>query len=385
MDAMNLAQIGLFLAQEDQRTFVDGPGRITFGQVGFGGWVVDQVPYDSAEHRLYLVRVGYDLLFAPDVPRPEWVEVGFVFGDEGVVVADALPRLVTSPQRERRYALSERLEFVSVDDAGDAVLPPMSPRVEVLGVGRPAVLWRHTPPPYGSQTGVLALLVPPSYREVRAEATVRFPRPPTVPSELSPGSEPGGFTVRLPEAREATRAPSGAVQHRAGFVVDIVGYSSRTEPGQRAVDQVSEDVAVRFPPEFRQPAGDGMNVFLPTDVDLSRTIPGLVNATVRRLAEDNGRHEDRMRWRMAIDAGPVARAAAGFSGDTIISFGRLVDSAPIRAAVADNDTDLAVLVSASVYRSVIAHGYPGLDPATFRKVRAVVKTFQSDAWLWIAS
>jgi class 3 adenylate cyclase len=255
------------------------------------------------------------------------------------------------------------------------------------------------------------LLVPAGSGELHVRACARFASTPGLLDGRRPSAAPEPFTVRLPAGRPAgspagrpagslagtsaagTRVAGGPapLSVRMGFVVDVVGYSQRTEPGQYALQrrlaaliaEVMDGIGVKLEPEYVQGTGDGMNAFLPEGTDVSRALPALLGRAAAALRRDNQRHGDRMRLRIATDLGPVRQAATGFSGNTIIAFGRLVDSAPIRDAMARHpDADLAVLVSGWLYESVVSQGYPGLDPAEFTRVQAVVKSFQADAWLW---
>ena len=431
-----LAHVDLGVASESSRTFTGAPAQLTIGSVDFGGWQVHLVAASPAEFPasdVYLVKANYDVGLVTDAPAPIWVEAGFEFDDEDVSIADALPRSVRERVGACRYALTDHLAFDMTDDAiQDSLLPghllhrniPMpalDPVIEVFGIGGSRIRWRHvaaagTPGPVGSQVRWLALLVPTGCRELRARAHARYASTPHRLKGMRPGATPDTFTVRLPaqpgwparsldgpvsaggqdvrglgDESDLSAAAQAALTVRMGFVVDVVGYSQRTEPGQYAVQSrltalirdVMAELGISFDENYAQGTGDGMNVFLPAGADISRALPALLETTAARLSRDNQEHADRIRLRMATDLGPVRPASAGFSGQTIISFGRLVDSAPIRAAIADQpDTDLAALVSDWLYESVIKQGYAGVDPAQFTRVRAVVKSFQADAWLW---
>jgi class 3 adenylate cyclase len=235
------------------------------------------------------------------------------------------------------------------------------------------------------------LLIPAGSGELHVRATARHASAPGSLAGRRPSVTPAAFTIRLP-ADPPTEDSPVPLSVRMGFVVDVVGYSQRAEPHQYALQQrlaalitdVMDEIGVRLEPGYVQGTGDGMNVFLPVDTDISRALPALLASVGARLRRDNQRHQDRIRLRVATDLGPVRPAATGFSGNTIIAFGRLVDSAPIRDAMARHpDADLAVLVSDWLYQHVVSHGYGGLDPAEFSRVQAVVKSFQADAWLWI--
>jgi hypothetical protein len=426
-----LARADLCLMAGENRTYVGGPAQITIGSVGFGGWqvhLVARTPPEFPTSDAYLIKVNYDVGLVPDAPVLTWVEAGFEFEDEGIAVIDALPRRVHEPTGASRYHLTEHLAFDVVGAGGQdsfpaghplregIPLPPLDPDIDAFGIGRPRVRWRHTAVSYtdgpaGSQVGWLALVVPAGYRELRVRASARFASTSRHLAGRRPGVMSEECTVRLPAREPLGVRPAAAsggsagqagasgpsmppLSVRMGFVVDVVGYSERTEPGQYAVQQrlaalvteVMGAAGIRLEPEYLQGTGDGMNVFLPAGADVSRALAALLWPAATWLHHDNQGHADRIRVRIATDLGPVRPAATGFSGNTIIAFGRLVDSAPIREAIIrQSDADLAVLVSDWLYAAVVSQGYADLDPAQFIRVQSVVKRFQADAWLWTST
>ncbi|MEV6635077.1 CATRA conflict system CASPASE/TPR repeat-associated protein [Actinoplanes sp. NPDC051470] len=188
-------------------------------------------------------------------------------------------------------------------------------------------------------------------------------------------------------------ADLGRVEQRLAFGVDVVGYSSRTVPQQHAVQRRLADVAgrvldrieVALPETDRQDAGDGMMVVLPARLEAHRVLPGLLGGWRSEIVADNAAHPgDRIRVRLSVVEGPFARAAIGFSGNTIIEAGRLLDSAPLRAAVEEHAAaDLVALISDRLHDDVVVAGHEGVEPAHFTRVPVRVKDFSRDAWLWL--
>jgi hypothetical protein len=152
------------------------------------------------------------------------------------------------------------------------------------------------------------------------------------------------------------------------------------------VERVLGDVGVALHDTDRQDAGDGMMVVLSPRLELHRVLPGLLHGWRTRLAADNDEHpEDRIRLRLSVAAGPFAAAAIGFTGATIIEMGRLLDSAVLRRAVAEQPgADLVALVSDRLHADVVGEGYPGLDADQFEPRLVEVKSFRRQAWLWPA-
>jgi hypothetical protein len=86
---------------------------------------------------------------------------------------------------------------------------------------------------------------------------------------------------------------------------------------------------------------------------------------------------------MATVVGPIAPSALGSADGTVVELSRLLDSDVLRKEIADHPAiDLAVLVSDRLYADVVGEGYPGLDPAQFRRHLVQVKRYSAHAWLW---
>ena len=132
--------------------------------------------------------------------------------------------------------------------------------------------------------------------------------------------------------------------------------------------------------------GDGINAVLPTDIDPTVVLPMLIRSLSASLSSDNADQGDRIRLRMAVGFGLTERSMAGFGGPVIVDINRIVDSAPLRSALADEpDADLAVAISDQVHALIVQPGYPGIPEAQFSPVTVAVKEFSGPAWLWVSS
>ena len=132
--------------------------------------------------------------------------------------------------------------------------------------------------------------------------------------------------------------------------------------------------------------GDGINGVLPSDVDPPAVLSVLIRSLAADLSTDNAHHADRIRLRMAIGVGLIERRAAGFGGPVIVDINRLVDSAPLRSALADEPAaDLAVAISDQVYTLIIQPGYPGIPVGQFTRANVVAKEFSGPAWIWLST
>jgi hypothetical protein len=178
---------------------------------------------------------------------------------------------------------------------------------------------------------------------------------------------------------------------RTGFMLDVKDYGARpARAKKRAQERVTaiildilEDLNVRLSDTDQQGTGDGVLLFLPSELDVQRALPVLLHSAAIHLAEDNEEFQDRLQLRMAVDIGPVGLSQLGFSGSTATSLGRLLDSEPLRGRLLDHPGDaLAVIVSDRLHSFVIAEDVPSLPPAQFTRVSVNVKEFSSTAWLW---
>ncbi|WP_432830996.1 hypothetical protein [Dactylosporangium sp. CA-092794] len=178
---------------------------------------------------------------------------------------------------------------------------------------------------------------------------------------------------------------------RMGFVIDVAGYSGRSAREKvdiqhrvsTFVDEVLRDFDLRIADTLHHGTGDGMVVFLPSEMEVHRALVRLLRSAAEALAEDNRRYRDRMRLRMAVVIGTLGPAAIGFSGDTIVEAGRMVDSDVLRQAlIRRRGADLVVLVSDTLYSYVVGERHSGLRAADFQRVDVHTKDYRGEAWLW---
>ncbi|MET9338443.1 hypothetical protein [Nonomuraea sp. NPDC003804] len=118
--------------------------------------------------------------------------------------------------------------------------------------------------------------------------------------------------------------------------------------------------------------------------------PRIVDDFIRHLNRLLKRHnaarngDDRLRLRVAAHVGVVSAADNGFAGEPAVVVGRLLDSAPLRAAIAAaDDAHLALLLSRDVYQGTVAGGYTTVEPSDFRQVKIQVKKYSGEAWLFV--
>jgi O-acetyl-ADP-ribose deacetylase (regulator of RNase III) len=178
---------------------------------------------------------------------------------------------------------------------------------------------------------------------------------------------------------------------RLGFVLDVAGYASRSARDKidvqhrvsALIDVMTGDLGLAPDDTLRHGTGDGMVVFLPSDIDVHRALTRLLRSASEALAEDNTRYRDRMRVRMAVVIGPLGPAAIGFSGNAIVEAGRLVDSDVLRHALTEHSAaDLVVLISENAYVFGVQDYHVGLRAEDFRPLEVQAKEYRGRAWLW---
>jgi hypothetical protein len=181
---------------------------------------------------------------------------------------------------------------------------------------------------------------------------------------------------------------------RMGFVLDVAGYGARSAPLQNEVQRRLPPLVVNTLAKCgmdlddvgHEWTGDGINAVMPADMDPAVVLPVLIRSLAVNLTADNTRSADRIRLRMAVGVGLVERNRAGFGGPMIVDINRLVNSAPLRAALSSYPAaDLAVAISDPVHDTVIRPGYPGIPGTQFSRVDVFAKEFAAPAWIWVSA
>ncbi|MFG1639596.1 hypothetical protein ACGFMK_04870 [Amycolatopsis sp. NPDC049252] len=174
--------------------------------------------------------------------------------------------------------------------------------------------------------------------------------------------------------------------------MDVQGYGSRDDQQHAAIQSgllsVADTAAARCGLDrsvwHRQGAGDGELAILPGAVPEPAVTDDYVRELVAGLADHNHdlAPEARMRIRIAIHHGVAMPGANGWTGQGVVGVSRLVDSAPLRAALnAFPEADLAVVVSRQIYTDVVAQRHTSLKPAEFREVVVQQKEYTDVAWV----
>jgi hypothetical protein len=206
------------------------------------------------------------------------------------------------------------------------------------------------------------------------------------PTPIRPlGKLPAGF----PEANGDASPPNGKRPrhwatlpvHRSIFAVDIENSSGRTNPVKEELRQHVYRLVVEalgasgIDDQNYDPftdRGDGVLVLLhpvddcPKPILLSRLIPALAGLLVAHNRGISLAEQPRiLRLRAVIHAGEVHYDGKGFFGEDLDVAFRLLDAPKFKAHLRRGSAPLALVASDEIYRSVIRHGYEGIDGDEF--------------------
>ncbi|MGH3832074.1 MAG: hypothetical protein ACRDRS_16785 [Pseudonocardiaceae bacterium] len=178
-------------------------------------------------------------------------------------------------------------------------------------------------------------------------------------------------------------------------VVDIEGFSQRSDPVQRSLRRAMyevlktavDDVHLAWADFHPQDRGDGMIMLVAGHVSPVSLAGELVRALESGQAEKAAMYtaDHQMRLRIALHQGLANPDDEGWSGDAINTACRLVDAQPLRDTLAEAQrAHVALIVSDSFYQAVIRPGHRSIDPATFTSVTVTTKNLLGfQAWIQV--
>jgi hypothetical protein len=175
--------------------------------------------------------------------------------------------------------------------------------------------------------------------------------------------------------------------YRLVLAVDVEKYSTRdTREQLRAQTELqhilcaaAQNTGLDQRDWYEQVSGDGELVVLPEDVDIPVVVGDFTSQLEMILGELNHRviGGTRLRLRVAMHHGTLTPGPFGPAGDAPIVVSRLLDARPLRKLLADQqERDLALIVSQSLYQDVVRTGFCSLDPGEFQPVRVNAKGVQ---------
>lgn len=184
-------------------------------------------------------------------------------------------------------------------------------------------------------------------------------------------------------------------EHKTICTVDIEGFGqmSRTRPNfvalregmYTAVEQAFLESGIPWADCYQEGAGDSILALAPATVGKRAFAEKLPPALVAALRAHNEAHhpEERIRLRMALHAGEITRDGRGVTGQAIIHASRLLDAAPLKEALSESTSVLAIIASAWFYDEVIRQR-PEYAPDQYEQVHVEVKETSGSAWVRLA-
>ncbi|GAA2988691.1 vWA domain-containing protein [Actinokineospora diospyrosa] len=178
-------------------------------------------------------------------------------------------------------------------------------------------------------------------------------------------------------------------KHASILAVDVESYGDvrRTDRHQKVVrDGLYAALRhalgrARVPWGYHEDRGDGLFLLIP-DLPKRELVASLPHELAAALREHNADHgpETQMRLRVAIHAGEVGSDDNGKHGRDLNHAFRLLDSQPLRDALADSPGVLALAVSDWFYEHVVKH-QPAANPTIYRSCTVRHKETDTKAWI----
>ncbi|GAA2071291.1 cyclic nucleotide-binding domain-containing protein [Actinomadura alba] len=185
----------------------------------------------------------------------------------------------------------------------------------------------------------------------------------------------------------AAASPFWTGQNCTIMFLDIAGFGAptRTETDRRVIrtvlyevlQQAFDDAAVSWAACHREDRGDGVLIVIPPGISTNVVLDSLIPQFSAGMGRHNRQAGEAQRFqvRVAVHVGPVVADTLGVSGSALIQAARLLDSLELKRRLAAGGADLGLIVSASVYETVVG---PAAD---FERVRVSAKETSTTAWM----
>ncbi len=183
----------------------------------------------------------------------------------------------------------------------------------------------------------------------------------------------------------------GMAVHRTIVAVDVEGFGNqhRTNRNQvairdglyRAMQEAFGQARIPWADHDHEDRGDGMLILVGSGVHKSLFVESLPSALAAALRAHNRAHPllERIRLRMALHAGEVNFDEHGATAASINLTFRLLESEPVKEALAESTGVLAVITSSWFFEEVVRHS--AADAATYRPVPVTVKETTTTGWI----
>jgi|HubBroStandDraft_1064217.scaffolds.fasta_scaffold20610_3 class 3 adenylate cyclase len=205
----------------------------------------------------------------------------------------------------------------------------------------------------------------------------------------------------IPHAGPAEPPMTGLPRHRAIVALDIEQSTARADPVKGELRNTLYDlfdealrsagIGRRHRDRFTD-RGDGLLALIhpvdqaPKALLLNRAIPALSHL----LADYNtsipaaDRPHRQLRLRAVVHAGEVHYDANGCFGEALDIAFRLLDANGVKKALRTSANPLVLVISGDIYRTIVRHGYDGIDQEGFHPlVRVNVAGNRYTGWIHI--
>ncbi len=183
----------------------------------------------------------------------------------------------------------------------------------------------------------------------------------------------------------------GLAVHRTIVAVDVEAFGARHRTNRnqvavraglyRAMREAFRQAGIRWDDHEHEDRGDGMFILVGSEVPKSLLVETLPSALISALRKHNSAHPDaeRIRLRMALHAGEVNYDMHGATASSINLTFRLLESDPVKKALAGSSGVLAIIVSSWFFEEVVRHN--AADAAAYHPVLVMVKETTTTGWI----
>ena len=189
-------------------------------------------------------------------------------------------------------------------------------------------------------------------------------------------------------------------RHRAIVALDIEQSTSRPDPVKAELrrtiydlfDQALHSAGIgRYHRDPFNDRGDGLLALIrpdqvPKALLLSRAIPVLSTllASYNEALPADDRPYRQLRIRAVVHAGEIHYDANGCFGEALDIAFRLLDAPGVKKTLRTAPGPLTLVISADIYRTVVRHGYAGIDQHAFRPlVRVHLAGARHTGWIYL--
>jgi hypothetical protein len=183
----------------------------------------------------------------------------------------------------------------------------------------------------------------------------------------------------------------GPAVHRTIVAVDVEGFGDRRRNNRnqlavrdglyRAMSEAFHDAEIPWVDGDHEDRGDGMFILVSSEVPKSLFVESLPPALVSALRRHNDAHPEleRIRLRLALHAGEVNYDEHGATATSINLTFRLLESGPVKQALASFSGVLAVITSSWFFEEVVRHS--AANAAAYHPVSVAVKETATTGWV----